>query len=284
MINNNMRKDWQDTAVKRLVQLLALIPGSFYGILARVSSRALERNKGKVARAAIKLALPGTSSEEVDRIAATSARQSLEYMLSLPRLKHIRYVLHDLDVVREAMTEDRGAIIISLHMGPPDLGTLALAQNGIAARTLIGAGKQKPWLNSLGRHALSQAGIDFIQRGKPTAVVESLKAKNAVLLYSDMRSREVPVTFFGQETSAPASGVYAAIVMKAPLIFHYCTFEDGCWQLHFERFEPEQAGKPKERAVHSCQQLIHRMEAVIREHPQLWIWHYDRFKLKKKIQ
>ena len=278
-----MRQDWQDVAAKRLMQLLALVPESFFRFLSRTGGKILERDKGRIARAAIEIALPGTDPEESDRIAETAAQHSLDYLLSLPRLRQIRYQLHDLDVVREAMAENRGAIIISLHMGPPDLGTLALTENGIAARTLIGAGKQKPWLNSLGRQALTQAGIDFIQRGNPTAVIESLKSKNAVLLYSDMRSKEVPVTFFGQETSAPASGIYAAMVMKAPLIFHYCTLEEGCWQLHFERYEPKQAGKHRERAVHSLQQLIHRMEAVIREHPQLWIWHYDRFKLKKRI-
>ncbi|WP_194842468.1 lysophospholipid acyltransferase family protein [Endozoicomonas sp. OPT23] len=274
---------WTDFFAKTLIRLLSKLPSFFYNTLAELGGRVLDRKKGKIARAALKLTQPNITPEQCDAIARKSSTYSLTYLLSLPRLRKTPYQLHNLDVMKEAVAEDRGAVVISLHMGPPDIGTLAAAEHGFPANTLIGAGKQSPLANSLGRHALEQAGIDFIQRGDPTAVFKSIKQKKMVFLYSDLRSREMPVTFFGQETSAPATGVMTAQLLKAPILFHYCTMKNGEWQLHFERFEPELTGSHKSDAANNLQRLIHKMEEVISQHPELWVWHYDRFKLKKKL-
>ena len=280
-----MFTSWKEVAADRTVSALSYLPNVFWNGIGQAGAWLLDRQKGHIARASIKLAMPDIDPQHSHRIAREAARHSLNYVLSLPRLKHTRYQLHNLTTVQEAVAEGRGVIIISLHTGPPDLGTMALTQAGIQTKTVIGAGKQSPWLNSLGRSALQRAGIQFIQRGNPIAVLQAIKQKYAVFLYSDMRAREMPVTFFGQETSAPASGIYTAMLSKSPILFHYCTLaENGEWQLHFERFDIELKDNRNNSVQHNLQRLIHKMEAVIREHPELWIWHYDRFKLKKKIR
>ena len=264
---------------------LSYLPDVFWNGVCQLGAWLLDRQKGHIARASIKLAMPDMEPRHSHQIARASARHSLNYVLSLPRLKHTCYQLHDLPTVQKAVAEDRGVIIISLHTGPPDLGTMALTRAGIDTKTVIGAGKQSPWLNSLGCSALQRAGIQFIKRGNPTAVIQAIKQKYAVFLYSDMRAKEMPVTFFGHETSAPASGIYIAILSKTPILFHYCTLaENGEWQLWFERFDIELKGNRNDSVQHNLQRLIHKMEAVIRNHPELWIWHYDRFNLKKKIR
>lgn len=278
-----MSKNWKELAAEQFIFLLSCIPQSVYNGLSLISGALLDQKKGHIARAAINLALPGTTSQDIHHIAKTSARHSLAYMLSLPRLNQVNYQLHDRDIVEKAVAQDQGVIVISLHTGPPDLGTLALTQAGIQAKTVIGAGKQSPWLNSLGRFALKRAGIEFIQKGNPTAVLQAIKKKHTVFLYSDMRSKEVPITFFGQATSAPGSGIYTASLTKSPILFHYCTLVDGQWQLFFESFEIEKKENRKASVEHNLQRLMHKMESVIREYPELWIWHYDRFKLKEKI-
>lgn len=278
-----MQTSWKETTAEYLIDILSCIPQAVYARLGMLGGELLDRKKGHIARASIQLALPDTEETEAGAIARHSARHSLGYMLSLPRLKDIPYQLHNLAAVQEAVAENRGVIVISLHTGPPDIGTLALTQAGIAAKTVIGAGKQSPWLNSLGRCALSKAGISFIQRGDAMGVIAAIKQKQAVFLYSDMRSKEVDVTFFGQQTSAPASGIYTALLTRSPILFHYCTLQNGGWQLHFERFDIEQKENRKASVQHNLQRLMYKMEAVIQQHPELWIWHYDRFKLKKTL-
>ena len=242
-----------------IIRFLSLLPANFYKFLAWLGGKILDLKKGQMARAAIRLTQPHITEEQCNQIAKESACYTLQYLLSLPRLKKIRYQLHDIDVIRNALADDRGAVVISLHLGPPDLGALAITRQGFPATTLIGAGKQSPFTNSLGRHALELAGIDFIQRGDPTAVVRSIKQKKIIFLYSDLRSKEMPVTFFDQETSAPASGIIAAQLFKAPILFHHCTMKDGVWQLYFERFEPVLTGDNKADAAKNLQSLMHKM-------------------------
>ncbi|AMO55350.1 hypothetical protein GZ77_10680 [Endozoicomonas montiporae] len=280
-----MFTSWKEVTAERTITALSYLPDAFWGGFCQFGARLLDRSKGHIARAAIQRALPDINPCRRDQIARAAAWHSVNYALALPRLKHIPYRLHNLATVQEANAENRGIIIISLHTGAPDLGTMALTQAGIDTKTVIGAGKQSPWLNRFGRFALQRAGVQFIQRGNPTAVLQAVKKKTAVFLYSDMRSKEMPVTFFGQETSAPASGIYTALLNKSPILFHYCTLsDDGEWQLWFERYEPVHKDTRNDSVQYNLQQLIHKMEAVIRDNPELWIWHYDRFKLKKEVQ
>ena len=278
-----MQARWKDASAGYLIALLSRLPQSIYDNLTRSGAKLLDKHKGHIARASLQLAMPETLSPEAGTIARQSAHHSLSYLLSLPRLNAISYQLHDQAIIEAAMAENRGMIVISLHTGPPDLGTLALTRKGVPAKTVIGAGKHSPWLNSLGRYALNKAGVRFILRGDATGVLQAVKKRQAVFLYSDMRSKEMEVTFFGQQTFAPASGIYTALLTRCPILFHYCTLENNQWQLHFERFEIEHKNDRKNSVQHNLQRLIHRMEDVIRKHPQLWIWHYDRFKLKNLL-
>jgi KDO2-lipid IV(A) lauroyltransferase len=283
-----MQNSWTETAANGLMDLLSKIPSSIYTALTPMAAWILDYKKGCIARESIRLAIPSLNETDINRIAKQAARNTLRYLFSLPKLKKLNYQLHGLETVEQAMSEEKGAVVISLHNGPPDLGTLALAENGIPANTLIGAGKQTPFINRLGRRALDRVGVPFLQKGDPTAVFQALKKKNLIFLYSDLRSREMPVQFFSHETSAPASGLMTAQLLRAPILFHFCTREHTTqgeqWHLHFEQVETINTGNRKQDVQYNLQKLVHRMEQIIRQHPELWVWHYDRFKLKKRSQ
>ncbi|WP_252178672.1 hypothetical protein [Endozoicomonas sp. 4G] len=273
----------KDTAVRFLIGLLSRTPRFVYSVIGLVLSYALRAKKSHIARESLQLTLLPVSEKRQKQIIRQSARHTIDYILSLPSLSKVNYLLHNQNVITQALSDNKGVVVLSLHMGPPDLGTLALSQQGLPATTLIGSGKQSPLTHKLGKAFLLKAGIEPIVKGDPTAVLQALKQKKAVFLYSDLRSGEMPVTFFGQQTRAPASGIMTAHLLKAPVLFHYCTFENNQWQLHFEALPLTQTGDRKGDTQRDLQRLMHRMEQVIRENPQLWIWHYDRFKLKKKI-
>nr|WP_306671301.1 hypothetical protein [Endozoicomonas sp. SESOKO2] len=279
-----IKSSWKDSTVDLLIGFLSRTPRVFYSVMGLIFSCALQAKKSHIARASVQMALLSVSEKRQKQIIRQSARYTVDYVLALPSLNKVVYLLHNQDVIAQALSENKGVVILSLHMGPPDLGTLALSQQGLPATTLIGSGKQSPLTHKLGKAFLLKAGIEPTTKGDPTAVFQALKQKKAVFLYSDLRSEEMPVTFFGQKTRAPASGIMTAHLLKAPVLFHHCTFENNQWQLHFEPLPLTQTGNRKLNTQHDLQRLMHRMEQVIRENPQLWIWHYDRFKLKNKIQ
>ncbi len=266
-----------------LLRSLGYLPERANTLLTKLGGRVADRSKGRIARAAIKLALPELDSASIDQIAKKAAYNSFGYILSLSRLEKIPYQLHDKNIVTNAMSQNRGVIIVSLHMGPPDIGTLALTRENVSISTVIGAGNQKPWLNHIGKYVLNKCGVRYVQRGDPMAVMKTLRRKEAIVLHNDMRSREAPVTFFGEQTTAPISAINTALMLKVPVVFHYCTLKDNIWHLHFEPFDLVESDNREEAALKNLQQLFYKMEEVIKKHPELWIWHYDRFKLKKRV-
>ncbi|WP_422132655.1 lysophospholipid acyltransferase family protein [Endozoicomonas sp. ALD040] len=278
-----LKSGWKDSVLDLLIGLLSRTPQVLYSVIGLIFSYVLRAKKGHIARASLQLALLPVSEKTHKQIIRQSARHTVDYILTLPFLDKVPYLLNNQDVIARALSENKGVVVLSLHLGPPDLGTLALSQRGLPATTLIGSGKQSPLTHKFGKAFLLRVGIEPIVKGDPTALLQALKKKKAVFLYSDLRSKEMPVTFFGQATRAPACGIMTAHLLKTPVLFHYCTFENNQWQLHFEPLPLTRTGNRKLDTQHDLQQLMHRMEQVIRENPQLWIWHYDRFKLKNKI-
>lgn len=276
-----------------LMRFLSILPECLVQKLARAGGRRVDRKKGIIARAALKKAFPEQPENALDQLAEKAARNGLDYLLSIPRLHRCHYQLHNLETVRQVMAKNRGLLIAAPHMGPPDIATLALTREGIAVSTVIGAGKQKPWLNAAGQWLLDRVGIRFIQRGDPVAVMKTLRRKEALFLHCDMRSDEAPVRFFGMETRAPASLITSAIMMNVPVLFHFCTLEKGGgeqkpghkrqWHCHFEHFDLELTGNREQDIRINLQRLFDKMETVIRQNPELWIWHYDRFQLKHLV-
>ncbi|MDP0589147.1 MAG: lysophospholipid acyltransferase family protein [Candidatus Endonucleobacter bathymodioli] len=266
-----------------LFKILNRCPPPFLNLLAKIGGGIIDQLHGHIARAALKLALHKADDSSINIIAKKAAYNSAKYILAPSQLDKIPYKLHDSDIVIEALKLERGAIIVSLHVGPPDLGTYALTKEDISVSTVIGAGNQKPWINWLAKDIMHKAGIPFIQRGNPIDALKTLRNNKALILHIDMRSREAPVTFFGEQTTAPVSAINLSLMTGAPLLFHYCTLKEQVWNLHFESFHPTHYPDKKETVNTNLQALIHRIEDVIKKAPELWIWHYDRFKLRKKI-
>ncbi|MDP0562982.1 MAG: lysophospholipid acyltransferase family protein [Candidatus Endonucleobacter sp. (ex Gigantidas childressi)] len=267
-----------------LFKILEICPSPLLDLLTKIGGIILDRLHGHIARATLKLALPEADHSTINIIAKKAAYNSAKYILSPSQLYKTPYKLHDSDIVTEALKLNRGAIIVSLHVGPPDLGTFALTKEKIPVSTVIGAGKQKPWINWLAKDIMHKAGIPFIQRGNPINALKTLRKNNALILHIDMRSREAPVTFFGEQTKAPVSAINLALMTGAPLLFHYCTLKEQVWHLHFEPFTMTDHSDKKKTVSANLQALINRIEDVIKADPELWIWHYDRLKLRKRIK
>ncbi len=279
-----MTRNWKKISVSWTLAIFAFMPDSLFRLLVNIGGYLLDRKKGQIARRAMKTGLDQAQTNQFDQHARQAAANLISYGLILPRLQKCRYQLHNFDQVEAALAREKGLIITTLHMGPPELGTLALHRKGVSVSTVIGEGKKNRWLNTLGQYGLMKLGIPFIKRGNPLAFIKTLRQKTAIILHIDMRSREAPVNFLGQETQAPSSAIRTALMMDTPLLFHYCTgSSDQLWHLHFEPFDLLKTSD-REKDVHvNLQRLFTRMEAVINRHPQLWIWHYDRFKLKGRV-
>ncbi|MEG0582981.1 MAG: lauroyl acyltransferase, partial [Cetobacterium sp.] len=50
-----------------------------------------------------------------------------------------------------------------------------------------------------------------------------------------------------------------------------------------EEIELVRTNSPKEDVVFNTQLLIYKMEKIISEHPEQWMWFHDRWSLYKKL-
>ena len=132
-----MQVRWKETAAECLISLLACIPQAIYDGLSKAGGKLLDKQKGHIARASVQLALPDTQASEADAIARYSARHSLELCSLAAPVKGYPLSAPQPDNCAAGNEENRGAIIISLHTGPPDLGTMALNAQAFRSKPLL---------------------------------------------------------------------------------------------------------------------------------------------------
>ena len=53
------------------------------------------------------------------------------------------------------------------------------------------------------------------------------------------------------------------------------------WEYHFEEFKPIIHHDITQATQVNAQAITHWMEKQITKNPHLWIWHYDRFSIKR---
>ncbi|MGY0215974.1 lysophospholipid acyltransferase family protein [Endozoicomonadaceae bacterium StTr2] len=265
-----------------LARLLHYLPGPVLDVFIGLTGKVLDLVLYKTARQGLALAFPAKSPSERNRIASRAAQNMIAGAISIVRLNRMKFTLENKDVIQQCYDPDHGLLIASLHMGPPEAAALQLQQLGYPVAVLIGAGKRSPRFNAFGRHILGWYGLQPLLRGNPLLLMKSLRQGHCITFHNDMRARDAEVHFFGRKVRAPASVISLALAQQQPLLFHYATPNGkNSWKLHFEAFELESTGDRDHDTQQNLQRLMDRMESVIRQYPEHWIWHYDRFSLKK---
>ena len=265
-----------------LARLLRNLPAPLRIGFVRLTAGILNSALRQTALNALALAFPAKSPFERRKIASQAARHMASSAVDVLRLDNLKLTLHDENVIRECYDPAHGLLIAGLHMGPPEAATLKLEQLGYPTGVLIGAGKRSPRFNAFGCSILSWYNLSPLPRGNPLLLLKSLREGRCITFHCDMRSKDAETTFFGQSVRAPSSVINLALMQRCPLLFHYATpAADNGWHLHFERFDLKTTDDRDADIQINLQRLMDRMEAIIREYPECWIWHYDRFRLKK---
>ncbi len=268
-----------------LSRLLRSLPPSLRSGFVRLVAGILNTVLRKTALNSLTLAFPTKSPFERRKIASKAANHMAASAVDVLRLDKLKLTLHDEALIRECYDPKHGLLIAGLHMGPPEAATLKLAELGYPVGVLIGAGKRSPRFNAFGCSILGWYNLPPLPRGNPLLLLKSLREGRCITFHCDMRSKDAETTFFGQPVRAPSSVINLALMQQRPLLFHYATPDknDG-WQLHFEKFELQTSDDRDADIQLNLQRLMDRMEAVIRQYPECWIWHYDRFRLKKIVR
>ena len=248
------------------------------------------KSRRVTALANLKLAFPEKSQQEREKIALKSFQVMSKAFLST--LWFDSYLKNDdnvkvknIELLDKAHAKGKGVVIATMHMGNME-ASLKIADK---YHVLTVAKKQKnPYIDKFITENREKLNITLLKKDRGTSkkLFEALEKKSIVALFSDHRDKGAEVEFFGESTIAPTGAVSLALKYDVPLILGFNVLNDDntCTAHIYEEIEMVHAESFKESVRINTQILIDKMEKIITEYPEQWMWFHDRWKLYKKIK
>ena len=187
--------------------------------------------------------------------------------------------------VDRALEKGRGAVLLTLHIGNWELGVQSLG---------IGIARHRPCV--IGRPMRNKLLYDRIAGSRQSSGVELLSRENALMglarrlrdnrpvaLLNDQyarRSRGVFAPFLGVRASSPAGVAMLALRTGAPIVPCY-TYRIGLGRYqgyYLPEIEIETTGDRKRDLVDATARCNAALEALVRAHPDQWLWGHRRFR------
>ncbi|SYZ72460.1 putative Lipid A biosynthesis acyltransferase [Candidatus Zixiibacteriota bacterium] len=274
-----------------LVQILPARVADWKAILLGNLAYYILTSRRRIARANLKRAFPGEKDDrEITRIVkgvfVNIARTSVEFARQ-PKLKRDRI----LDMVTcegkehldRVVKEGKGAMLISGHFGNWELLGAWLAAVGYNVDFLVGE-QHNPYVDRLLVSFREAVGVGIIPVGVASRhVFKALRVGRMVAVVSDQHSAsggEI-VQFFGRPASTPKGPAAFAVKVGCPIL---C---GGLVRLGYNRHHaiitppiyPPATGNDEQDIHRMTQEYTSRFEAIIREHPEQWMWTHRRWKV-----
>ena len=181
---------------------------------------------------------------------------------------------------------NEGAILLTAHFGNWELLAAWVAKRGYKLK-VIAAPQTNQWMNRMIADARSGAGYQSIERGNHTREILRALAEGysiGVLLDQDTKVDCVFVRFFNQWAHTPVGPVRLALKygLKIVPLFIHLRSDDT---YHVEVKEPLPlviTGDKRRDLIVNTQMCSDACEAIIREHPEQWLWMMRRWKTQPK--
>ena len=209
-----------------------------------------------------------------------------------------RAVFHGLENYEKAHKQGQGLLLLSLHMGNGDVGVAAMALKGLRFN-LISKKFKNQMINELWFGVREKMGTRFLEpHGRNTAfdILKATKRNEGVIFVIDQfmgRPYGIETTFFGKKTGSAYGLALFAMKTGAPVLPVYA-YRDDQLKTHivfekpvgFDTLESEKSDdsgtnkQDKDLQIHRMTQKYNdRVEAIVRAHPEQWMWVHRRWKL-----
>jgi KDO2-lipid IV(A) lauroyltransferase len=196
-------------------------------------------------------------------------------------------VIEGWEHVEEARSRNKGMFLLSLHLGNGDVAANVISLRGQEVYIITKTFKTE-WFNDLWFSIRGKQGVKYIDAHGPSNAFDILKAlkKNAAVTFVlDQymgRPYGIATNFFGKRTGTAYGLALFAQKTKAPVLPTY-TFEGADEKLHIV-FQPAMDLQPfvvedKDQTLTGLTQAFNdRLESIIRQHPEQWMWVHRRWK------
>jgi KDO2-lipid IV(A) lauroyltransferase len=243
----------------------------------------------------LKNSFPEKSVEERKTIEKKFYRHLADLIVEILKMTHMskkeqikRFTYTNLEVIDKLREEKRDIIAVLGHYNNWEWPTLL--PDFLKYKTIIiFKPLQNKYFNSFFNNQRSRHGIVLT----PTSLIirEILKYKiNNIRTFSVFISDQIPAkgdikywtTFLNQDTAVfTGAGKIAAKYDMAIVFFHIQKIKRGYYNLDIELLNEHTAGLSEEEITETH---VRRLEEIIREKPEFWIWSHRRWKHKKPAE
>ncbi len=188
-----------------------------------------------------------------------------------------------LKMLRERLADGRGLLFITGHIGNWELLAAALCRAGLPLHGVV----RKSYDALLDRFVKQfRAGYGLLQidRDDPDLMANVRQVLDnggilLVLLDQHTRGRSVQAGFFGQPVQVPSGALALAVRQHAPIVVGALQREGKQHKVVLDTLlQPDAQADLQQQCQLLGQQVTTSLEAVIRRHPEQWVWFHDRFK------
>ena len=275
--------------LRMLPRRVALALGQNLGAVARRVLPHLRRH----AQANLQLAFPALNDharEQIERGTFRNLGRALGEATQFPKLNRTNIesivVYEGLENYQQAVAQGRGVILLTGHIGAWELSVYAHSIYGYPM-SFLARRVDNPLVERLAETNRGRFGNRSIdKKGGLREVLKTLKAGGVVGILADLNSsREegVFVDFFGKQACTTAGVATLALRTGAVVLPGYILWDEAK-KIHRLCFEPPvetiNTGNPKDDVVTNTARYTQVLEAVIRRHPDQWLWIHRRWKTR----
>lgn len=281
--------------MRLLSAILRLLPEAWMFGIARSIARLAwwSARRRRVGRFHIAQALPEVDAKARDLILKRSCghlgMEAVEVLVYSERLREgfLEHVTFE-PGARERLQSmrGRGAVLVQAHLGAFELGGGALGQLGLEPAFPM----RMPNNYYLGKDLVRGRegwGVTLLPRkGAVRRMMAHLKEGGNVVLATDQNAHHAPifVPWFGVPAATERAAASLVLKLGTPLLVFWCLRDaaPGRWVMGCEILEEGGTRKAAtEQAVLALNERIHhRLEDVIRRHPDQYLWIHDRYRTR----
>lgn len=234
-------------------------------------------------RANLQVAAPQLTTPELEALTKRAMRSYARYWCEVFRLPqwsraeiHDRLITHDAHLLFEAVDRGKGVVVVLGHCGNWDHLAAWATTSGLKVVTV--AERLKPealfdrfvaFRESLGLEVLPNVGDDSLS----STLQDRLRAGHVLALVADrdLSGKGIAVDYFGRTTTMPAGPALLARRTGAEILSAGSWYDATHTHLVIQPELPVPTDVPIRTAVQQVTQAFaHRLEALVREHPQDW--------------
>jgi KDO2-lipid IV(A) lauroyltransferase len=187
-----------------------------------------------------------------------------------------------LEAFNEALAQGNGVVLASGHIGNHEIGAAALSARGIPL-DLVVQRQGNPLFDAALIASRERLGLGIIDRFQATKLaIKALRKGRAVAFAADQNAGKagIFVPFFGHLASTHRGAALFAVKTGAPLFLGTSLRKGNRYEVTLQPVEVDRTGELEDVVYRLTVAFTERLEAVVREAPEQYLWLHRRWKTR----